>query len=125
LQRLADIVQENSDEPESEGIPSRVHLTRIHQVPLSWGVSPTPSDLSEDERVDQILENTGLYLEQSIGPRNTWQRNRVNPLPQTKRQLKKARKIKRLQKVRDTEEALRNQRLQEIRKQVIDSLSKE
>jgi len=88
-------------------------------------VSATPRDLSEDKWVDQILEITGQYIEQSIGARNTWQRNRVNPLPQTRRQLKEARKIKCFQQARDTEEALCNQRLQEIRKQVIDSLSKE
>ena len=111
--------------PESEGIPSRVHPTPIHQVPLSRGVSATPRDLSEDKWVDQILENTGQYIEQYIGARNTSQYNRVNPLPQTRRQLKEAWKIKCFQKARDTEEALRNQRLQEIRKQVMDSLSKE
>jgi hypothetical protein len=49
----------------------------------------------------------------------------VNPLPQTKNQLKKARKIKRLQKARTKEEAERNERLQEIRAMVIQYLSKE
>jgi len=46
----------------------------------------------------------------------------VNPLPQTKRQLKKARKIKRLQEAGEVE---RNKRLQEIRTKVIQNLSKE
>jgi len=123
LRRSSDIPQGNLEEPESEGIPSRVHPTHLHQVPVSRGVSAIPRDLSEDKQFDEILENTGQYIEQSIKARSSWQGNRVNPLPETKRHLKKARKVKRLQEARNTEEALRNQGLKEIRKQVIDSLS--
>jgi hypothetical protein len=57
--------------------------------------------------------------------RNRWQLNRVNPLPQSKRQLKKARKIKRLQEEKKTLEGLCQQRLSELREQVIYNLNKD
>jgi len=85
-------------------------------------VSSTPRDLCDDQCVNQLLDSTNRYVEESERARNTWQQNRVNPLPQTKRQLKKARKIKRLQ---EAGEAERNKRLQEIRTKVIQNLSKE
>jgi len=73
----------------------------------------------------ELLDSTNRYVEESEQARNTWQRNRVNPLPQTKRQMKKAQKITRLQDAREKREAERSQRLQEKRAQVIQHLSKE
>jgi hypothetical protein len=102
-----------------------VHPRRIQQVPKDREVSLTPRDLTEDQRADQVLDRAEQFIEQSTTARNTWQCNRVNPLPQTKNQLKKARKIKRLQKARTKEEAERNKRLQEIRATVIQYLNKE
>jgi len=51
----------------------------------------------EDQRLDSIFGKDENGIEESIRARNTSERNRVNPLPQRKRQIKKARKLKRLQ----------------------------
>jgi hypothetical protein len=102
-----------------------VHPSRIQQVPKDREVSLTPRDLTEDQRADQVLDSAERFIEQSTRARITGQRNRVNPLPQTKNQLKKARKIKRLQNARTKEEAERNESHQEIRATVIQYLSKE
>jgi len=55
----------------------RVQPDRVQQISSRKAVSPTPRALTDDRRLNQ--------------------RNRVNLLPQTKRQLKKARNIKSLQ----------------------------
>jgi hypothetical protein len=102
-----------------------VHPDRAQQIELEKAVSPTPSDLTEDQRLDHILESAEKCLAESEGIRSTWQRNRVNPLPQTKNQLKKAWKIKRLQEAHKKNEEERNQRLQDIQATVIRNLSKE
>jgi hypothetical protein len=53
------------------------------------------------------------------------QGNRVNLLPSTKNQLKKARKAKRLQEARDKLETDRQKRLRSIRAQVMQRLSED
>jgi len=78
-------------------------------------ISSTPRDLTEDSRLDRVLEEAEKVIATSERARNTWQRNRINPLPQTKNQLKKARKVKRLQEANRIREVERNQRLQKIR----------
>ena len=85
----------------------------------------TSRDLMNDRQADLVLDRAEQFIEDSERARNTWQRSRVNPLPQTKKQLKKARKIKRLQDSKRSAEALQNQRLQEIRNRVIQNLSPE
>jgi hypothetical protein len=102
----------------------RVHPDRAQQILSQKAISPIPRDLTEDRRLDQILESAENCIEESERARNTWQRNRVNLLPQTKAQLKKARKIKCLQEAGKKREAEWNQRLQEIRATVIQNLSK-
>jgi hypothetical protein len=72
-----------------------------------------------------VLDHAERVIEESTRERNAWQPNRVNPLPSTKGQLKRARKVKHLQEARDNEEAGRNQRLEEIRAEAISHLSKE
>jgi hypothetical protein len=52
-----------------------------------------------------MREEAAYFVAQSDRARKSWQRNLVNPSPQTKRQLKKARKIKHLQKAGKKEEA--------------------
>jgi hypothetical protein len=96
-----------------------VHPNRAQQIESEKAVSPTPRDLTEDRRLDQILKSAKECLAGSERIWNTWQHNRVNPLPQTKIQLKKARKVKRLQEANKKKEVERNLRLQEIRAEVI------
>jgi hypothetical protein len=108
--------------------PGIVHSDKAQQILSERAVSPTPRDLTEDQRADQVLERAERFLEESEQNRknwNTWHRNRVNPLPQTKKQLRKANKIKCLQEAGKKQEAERNQRLQEIRAAVIRNLGKE
>jgi len=88
-------------------------------------VSTTPRDLTKDRGANQLLESPKRFIEESTRSHNTWQCSRVNPLPQTKAQLKKAQKVKRPQDMRRQSEQARNLRLQEIRTEVIRLLSKE
>jgi hypothetical protein len=110
-----------------EDHPGIVHSDKAQQILFEKAVSLTPRDLMEDQQADQVLERAERFLEETEQNRknwNTWQRNRVNPLPQTKKQLRKANKIKRLQEAGKKQEAKRNQRLQEIRAAVIRNLGK-
>jgi len=97
----------------------------IQQIISERTISSTPRDLTEDLRIDQVLESAERCISSSERPRNTWQRNRVNSLPQSKNQLKKARKVKCLQEEKRKNEVERNKRLQKIREQVILNLIKE
>jgi hypothetical protein len=93
---------------------------RLSKLDLSDSeISSTPRDL-QSEQADLVLDRAEKFIKESKEARKeftTRQRDRVNPLPQTKRQFKKARKLKRLQ--------AENLKLQEIRNQVIRNLSKE
>jgi hypothetical protein len=111
--------------PGLEGAPYPAKPNRIHQVPEERVVSATPWDRSEDQRANQVLEQAERFIKESTQAPNSWQYNRIHPLPQTKRQLKKVRKIKRLQEAGRKKAAERTRRLQEIRPQVIHNLSKE
>jgi hypothetical protein len=106
-------------------MPEEVHPIRIQQVASKREVSATPRDLTEDQRIDSHLRGTKQFLEESGRARNQWQLNRVNPLCQTKWQLKKARKTKRLREVRMTAKGLCQSRLAELRAQVIRNLNKQ
>jgi hypothetical protein len=78
-------------------------------------ISTTPRDL-QSERTDIVLERAERFIKESEESRkiyNTRQRGRVNPLPQTKAQLKKARKIKRLQEENRKNQLARNRLLRE------------
>ena len=116
----ASVVQD-SEVPEF----GKVHPNSVQQILSVGTVSPTPRDLTENRRLNQVLESAEQVVQESIRDRTTRQRNRVNPLPQTKMQLRKARKVKRLQEARTKEAAERNERLQEIRASVIQYMSKE
>jgi len=106
------------DRGNSDTTPNPIHPDRVKQVSDTREVSTTPIDLSEDQRCDNILDSAEQCLEESSRARNQWQRNRLNPLPSTKKQLKNARKIQRLQEARNKEAATRMQRLQDIRVEV-------
>jgi hypothetical protein len=109
----------------SGGYSGTVHPDRARQIVSEKAVSPTPRDLAEDQRLDRIAEGVEECLAESEQARNTWQRNRVHPLPQTRIQLKKSRKVKRLQEANKQQEVERNERLQKIRASVIKNLSRE
>jgi hypothetical protein len=115
---------EGSPEP-SEHYSGKVHPDRVQQISSKRVVSPTPRDITENQRLDQILGKAEVCIEESEPARIGRELNRVNPLPRTKRQLKKARQVKRLEEARNKEEAERNIRLQEIRDTVISYLSQE
>jgi len=95
----------------SEEQSGKVYLDRTHHVISERAISSTPRDLTEDQR--------------RVPVQRIKHQNRINPLPQTKNQLKKARKLKRLQEENRKQEAGRNKRLREIRATVVKNLSKE
>jgi hypothetical protein len=92
-----------------------VYPDRIQQILPERAVSSIPRDLTEDQLLDRILDKAERNIQETFQNRVTVQQGRVNPLPMTKRQLKKARKIKRLQAEERKQETKRNQRLREKR----------
>jgi hypothetical protein len=116
---LPEEVHEDSDQLQ------QVHPDRVKQLLQEREVSSVPRDLTEDQRLDRILESAERVIQKSFEDRSRTGRNRVNPLPTTKTQLKKARKVKRLQEENRKKEVERKQRLQEIWAEVIRHLSKE
>ena len=104
---------------------TNIHPDRVAQVTNTREVSATPRDLAEDKRLDQVLDRAEQTIKESEQVRGSWQKNRINPLPQTKAQLKKARKAKFVQTRKDKAETERQERLQQIRDQVIEKLRKD
>jgi len=102
-----------------------VHPDRIQQILPEKAVSSTPRDLTEDSRLDRIVGSAERVVRESVRDRAILQQSRVNPLPTTKRQLKKARKVKRLQAEASRREVRRDRRLQKKRATVIRNLGKE
>jgi hypothetical protein len=102
-----------------------VHPDRVSNILQGRSVSAVPRDLTEDQRLDRILDRAERVIQESFGDRSTVQRNRVNPLPATKTQLKKARKARCLQEARTKLETDSQERLRQIRVQVIERLSKD
>jgi len=88
-------------------------------------VSNIPRYLEKVQWSEEILKRAEQFIEESERARNTCQHSRVNHLPRTKKQLKKARRTTRLQDTKKSLEAVQNQRLQEIRAKVIQNLSEE
>jgi hypothetical protein len=109
----------------SQDRSAKIHPDRVPQIAKERAVSTVPRDLTEDQRLDRILESAERVIQESLRGRTVAQQGRVNTLPTTKTQLKKARKIKRLQEEERKREAERSQRLREIRATVIRNLSKE
>jgi hypothetical protein len=103
----------------------QVHPDRVLQISKGKSVSPVPRDLTEDQRLDLILESAERVIQESFRDRTIAQQGRVNPLPMTKAQLKKARKAKNLQDARNKLETDRQERLRQIRIQVIKRLAKD
>jgi hypothetical protein len=115
--------KESGKAPRQDHLP--IHPDQIAQISREKSVSATPRDLTENQCLDRILDRAERTIQDSFRDRLRRQPNRVNPLPQTKTQLKKARKIKRLQEANNKQEVERNQRLQKLRATVIQNLSKE
>jgi len=115
------IARTNHDQKDEE----KVHPDRIGRIDNEREISVTPRDLAEDQHLDNILDNAERFLASSSRARNQWRLNRVNPLPQTKKQLRQNRKTKRLHEARKKAERDRQQRLQGIRAEVIRTLSAE
>jgi len=90
-----------SDNPEDKDY---IHPDTIKQIDTERKVSATPTDLPEDQRLDNLIDNAARFLDNSARARDQWQLGRVNPLPQTKTQLRKARKVKCLQETKDKAE---------------------
>jgi len=93
------IIEGEKDSGSLQQHSKKIPPDRLQQISTKRMVSPTPRDLTEDKQVNQIVDGAKQCIEESVRAHNTWQRNRVNPLPQTKSQLNKARKIKHLQEV--------------------------
>jgi hypothetical protein len=113
--------QRNSD---SDYVLPHVHRDRAHQVSITRAASAIPRGRSQDQRIDSVLCIAEQFLEGSSRAHSQWQLNRDNPLPETKRQPKKARNAMRLQEQKNTAEGLRQKRLSELRDQVNINLSR-
>jgi len=98
---------------------------RLQQILSERAVSSTPRDLTEDSRLDRILVSAERVVQESLRDRAVGQRGRVNPLPTTKKQLKKARKLELRQERNRKQEAERNLRFRNRRTTVIQNYSKE
>jgi len=96
-------------------LQGQAHLKESASEPgtLVRSVSTTPRDLTEDQRLDQVLERAEQVVQDSIRDRTARKPGRVNPLPDTKEQLKNVRKLKlkRRQRKNRKPEAKRNERL--------------
>jgi hypothetical protein len=121
----AQSTREDQRIPNQDQYPQQVHPDRVSQISRGKSVSATPRDLTEDQRLDRMIESAERVIQHSYRDRTIGQRSQVNPLPTTKTQLKKAWKIKRLQEGERKREADGRQRLQEIRATVIRNLTKE
>jgi hypothetical protein len=102
-----------------------IHPDCITQISEGRAVFAVPRDLTEDQRLNRILDSAERIIQETFQDRILVQQGRMNPLPSTKTQLKKARRIKRLQENERKREAEQSQRLQKIRATVIQNLSKE
>jgi hypothetical protein len=85
-----DNLKEHEQSASLVGSIGTIHPDKINRISLERAVSSTPRDLTEDQRIIQT--------------RSIKQRNRVNPLPQSKNQLKKARRVERLKKIAETKD---------------------
>jgi len=91
-----------------------VHPDRNDQTLDIREVYTAPRDLTEDIQADQILDCAERLIGESGRACSRLHQGRINPLPQSKKQLTKARKTKQLQATRKSAETLQYLRLQEI-----------
>jgi hypothetical protein len=82
-------------------------------------ISETPRDIARGVSPE---EPSSEYIPEPLW--RVW-KGRINPLPQSKNPLKKARKVKRQEEAKKAEELKFNGRLGKLRTQIIKNLSKE
>jgi uncharacterized membrane protein YheB (UPF0754 family) len=120
LRKREEVLSQDQFSEEDHRIPDQVqyhqeiHPDRIPQISRERAVSIVPRNLTEDQRLDRILDSAERVIQESFRDRTIAQLGRVNPLPPTKTQLKKAMRITRLQEEDRKREAERSQRLREI-----------
>jgi hypothetical protein len=88
------ISQSSQEVPNSSYSQTHIYSAQIQQVATVPGISATPRDLKEDQRSEQVLDRAERLIEDSVQVRDTWLRNKVNPMTQKKAHLKNARKDK-------------------------------
>lgn len=101
-----------------------IESRHIHPERLEQALA-MPEGLTVDQRANQVLERADRVIRRSEHTRAQLQESQENPLPRSKLQLRKARKVERLQEAKNMAEASRQQRLPEIRNQVIQNLGAE
>jgi len=104
---------------------SLVHPGNNQQELPERVVRPTSKDLAEELRLDQELASIEREVQDSIRDRAIVRQDQRNPLPTTKKQRRKAKKIERRQQGIRKQEAARNQRLRKSRAVTIQNCSKE
>jgi hypothetical protein len=119
------LFEEDHQVPDQDQHCQRIYLDQRPQVFRREALPRETKDLTETHRLDRILESAERVIQESLQDRTIAQQGTVNPLPTTKTQLKKARKIKRLKEEQGKRERERNERLREIRATVIRNLSKD
>jgi len=98
--------QASPEDFESEYLPAYIYPDWVPRMGIDREISTTPRDLTNNQRTEQILDCTEQFIDESVRARSTRQRSRLNPLPHTKAQLKKTRKMKRLQEARKKQKQL-------------------
>jgi hypothetical protein len=92
----AQSTERNPGVPDQDLHPPPIHPDRVLHIAREKSVSAVPRDLTEDQRLDLIIRCAEADIQESFRDRSIGQQGQVNPLPTTKTQFRKARKIKRL-----------------------------
>ena len=91
--------------------------------PITRGVSPTPRDIARDIGIELSPEELEVSIDKYVSdPLRRTRKGRINPLPQSKKQLKKARQA---EARRIQHQANQRTKLAEIREKIISNLNKE
>jgi hypothetical protein len=117
LRKREEVLSQDQSSEEVHRVPGQdqrcqqIHPDLLPQISRGEAVSTVPRDLTEDQRLDRILDSAERVIQESLRDRTIAQPGRINPLPTTKTQLKKARKIKYLQEEQRKREVERSERL--------------
>jgi hypothetical protein len=88
-------------------------------------VSSIPMGHMEDQHLDRIIVSHERIIQESVKKRFIGNKGRVNPQPSTRKQRKKANKLKQLQVRKTKQEADHNISLRKLRPTIIRTLNKE
>jgi len=69
----------------------RIHIDNLEQAGEDRGISSTPRDIARGISVDSNTQEAIVPTNYIIDPLRRTRKARINPLPRTKRQIKKAR----------------------------------